>query len=141
MNPTTGDDVRRVHEGLVQALIARHHDQAVYLGRVYRSWIRLPTFVRDYTSNATGGAFHVGIFGRSGSGSGRTALATYWLAMQVRHAGLSLLVFSPQGHFTQAISDQCTPFSPHQRPTGNRMHIERLLHMVVGGTKTPKPQS
>ena len=99
MSPTTGHPVRRVDEELVQALVARHADDVVYLGRVYRSPVRLPLFVRDYVGPATDGAYHVGIFGRSGSG--KTALATYWLAVQMRHPDLSILVFDPQGQFTR----------------------------------------
>lgn len=99
MSPTTGQPVRRVDEGLVQALVQRHQDDVVYLGRVYRSDVRLPMFVRDYAGPATDGAYHVGIFGRSGSG--KTAFATYWLAMQLRHPELSVLVFDPQGQFAR----------------------------------------
>lgn len=98
MSPTTGQPVRRVDEDLVQALVARHADEVVYLGRVYRSSVRLPMFVRHFATPATDGAFHTGIFGRSGSG--KTALATYLLAIQMRHPELGVFVFDPQGQFT-----------------------------------------
>jgi hypothetical protein len=98
MSPTTGQPVHRVSEDLVQGLVGRHGADIVYLGQVYRSPVRLPMFVREFTSPATDGAFHTGIFGRSGSG--KTALATYMLALQLRHPNLSLFVFDPQGQFT-----------------------------------------
>lgn len=98
MSPTTGQSVRRVDEDLVQALVARHASEVVYLGRVYRSSVRLPMFVRHFATPATDGAFHTGIFGRSGSG--KTALATYLLAIQMRHPELGVFVFDPQGQFT-----------------------------------------
>ena len=99
MSPATGGDVHRVDQALVDGLVARHANEVVYLGHVYRSPVRLPMYVRDFAGPATDGAFHTGIFGRSGSG--KTAFATYLLAIQMRHRSLSFFVFDPQGQFTQ----------------------------------------
>ncbi|WP_374457008.1 ATP-binding protein [Nocardioides sp.] len=120
MSPTTGQPVRRVDEGLVQALVQRHQDDVVYLGRVYRSDVRLPMFVRDYTGPATDGAYHVGIFGRSGSG--KTAFATYWLAMQLRHPELSVLVFDPQGQFARQPDGFVLDLQGYARQFGRDVH-------------------
>lgn len=99
MSPATGGDVFRVDQAVVDGLVARHAADVVYLGNVYRSNVRLPMYVRDFAGAATDGAFHTGIFGRSGSG--KTAFATYLLAIQMRHRSLSFFVFDPQGQFTQ----------------------------------------
>lgn len=96
MSPTTGSRVKRVDQQLVDGLVARHADDVVFLGHVYRSDVRLPMFIRDFS--AEDGAYHTGVFGRSGSG--KTALATYMLALQMRHLSLSVFVFDPQGQFT-----------------------------------------
>jgi hypothetical protein len=106
MSPTTGTPVRRVNDMVVQDLIARHAGEVVYLGHVYRTDVRLPMFVRDFTSAATDGAYHTGIFGRNGSG--KTALALYLLAAQLRHSNLGVLIFDPQGQFSSEID---FPFS------------------------------
>lgn len=123
MSPTTGHVVRRVDEDLVQALIARHSGEAVYLGHVYRSDVRLPMYVREFTSDATDGAFHTGIFGRSGSG--KTALATYMLALQMRHRTLSLFVFDPQGQFTHQ-RDLVLDLQQYARDYGREVHIKSI---------------
>jgi len=98
MSPTTGQPIYRVDQPLVDGLVARHKDSIVYLGRVYRSDVLLPMFVRDFNDRATDGAFHTGIFGRSGSG--KTAFAAHLMGMQMQHPDLSMLVFDPQGQFT-----------------------------------------
>lgn len=108
MSPTTGSPVHRVGNEVVQALIQRHIDSIVYLGHVYRTSVQLPMFVHDYSGTETDGAFHTGIFGRSGSG--KTAFAVYLLAAQLRHANLGLLVFDPQGQFA---SQNGFPFDFH----------------------------
>jgi hypothetical protein len=106
MSPTTGTPVRRVNDMMVQDLIARHAGEVVYLGHVYRTDVRLPMFIRDFAGEKTDGAYHTGIFGRVGSG--KTALALYLLAAQLRHSNLGVLIFDPQGQFASEID---FPFS------------------------------
>jgi len=97
MSPTTGTPVRRVDDRVVDALVERHRDDVVYLGQVYRSDVLLPAFVRDFAGPGSDGAFHTGIFGRSGSG--KTSFAVHLIAAQMRHRSLGVLVFDPQGQF------------------------------------------
>jgi len=97
MSPSTGAPVRRVDDDTISALVARHQSEVVYLGRIYRTSVELPFWVRDFAGTQTDGAFHVGVFGRNGSG--KTALAVYWIAAQMRHASLGVLAFDPQGQF------------------------------------------
>ncbi|MGV9935771.1 ATP-binding protein [Streptomyces olivaceoviridis] len=97
MSPSTGVPVRRVDDDIIGALVARHRSEVVYLGHVYRTGVQLPLWIRDFAGEQTDGAFHVGVFGRNGSG--KTALAVYWLAAQMRHPSLGVLAFDPQGQF------------------------------------------
>lgn len=98
MSPSTGTLVRRVDQQLVDGLTQRHAGHVVYLGRIYRSDVKLPMFVRDYSTSATDGAYHTGVFGQSGSG--KTALATLLIALQMRHRHQSFFIFDPQGQFS-----------------------------------------
>jgi hypothetical protein len=97
MSPTTGVPVRRVDDKTVQALVTRHAHEIVYMGYVYRTRVGLPLYVRDFAGEHTDGAFHMGVFGRNGSG--KTALAVYLLAAQMRHKSLGVLVFDTQGQW------------------------------------------
>lgn len=98
MSPTTGTPVCTVTEELVQGLVERHKDDLVYLGRIYRTDVRLPMYVRNFTEPGSDGAYHTGIFGRNGSG--KTVLAARFMAMQLRFPDMGMLVFDPQGQFT-----------------------------------------
>lgn len=127
MSPTTGQPVERVSDDVVQALIARHAAQVVYMGHIYRTGVRLPLFVRDYDTTSPDGAFHTGIFGRTASG--KTALATYLMACQMRHEGLSILVFDPQGQFA---SQRKLPFDLQAwaRLLGRRVTVVSIAEQI-----------
>jgi hypothetical protein len=99
MSPTTGYPVRVVTDELVTGLVQRHSDAIVYLGRIYRNTVKLPMFVRHFDDPDLDGAYHTGLFGRSGSG--KTALAAHLMAMQLRHPQMGMMVFDPQGQFSR----------------------------------------
>jgi hypothetical protein len=98
MSPTTGQEVRLVDNDLVQDLIAHHQDEVVYLGYLYRTSVLLPMYVRAMADPKGTGAYHTGIFGRTGSG--KTTFACFGLAAQLKHTDQSIFVFDPQGQFT-----------------------------------------
>jgi DNA helicase HerA-like ATPase len=98
MSPTTGQEVRLVDNDLIQDLIARHQGEVVYLGYLYRTSVLLPMYVRAMADPKGIGAYHTGIFGRTGSG--KTTFACFLLAAQLKHTAQSIFVFDPQGQFT-----------------------------------------
>jgi hypothetical protein len=108
MSPTTGATVARVTDEFLSQLLRRHQDQIIYLGKIYRSQVRLPLTIKHFgrDSGGAGEAYHTGIFGMTGSG--KSALAAYLLAAQMRHETLGVLVMDPQGQFT---SEEGLPFS------------------------------
>jgi hypothetical protein len=109
MSPTTGASVGRVTDGFLTQLLRRHSDEIVYLGRIYRSDVRLPMTLRHFGPASQGGAgeaYHTGVFGMTGSG--KSALAAYLLAAQLRHPALAVIVIDPQGQFT---TEEGLPFS------------------------------
>lgn len=97
MSPTTGQEVRLVDNDLVQDLIAHHKTEVVYLGYLYRTDVLLPMHVRAMAEKGLG-AYHTGIFGRTGSG--KTTFACFLLTAQLKHLAQSIFVFDPQGQFT-----------------------------------------
>lgn len=109
MSPTTGADVARVTDDFLKSLLRRHADEITYLGMIYRSDVRLPLTIRHFGPADKGGAgeaYHTGIFGMTGSG--KSALASYLIAAQLRHPGMGVFVIDPQGQFT---SEEGLPFS------------------------------
>jgi hypothetical protein len=108
MSPTTGAIVARVTDEFLTQLLRRHKDQIVYLGGIYRSKVRLPLTIKHFgrETGGAGEAYHTGIFGMTGSG--KSVLAAYLLAAQLRHDPLGILIMDPQGQFT---SEEGLPFS------------------------------
>ncbi len=132
MSPTTGAAVCTVTERLIQGLVKRHADDLVYLGHVYRTDVRLPMFVRNFSDPKGDGAYHTGIFGRNGSG--KTALAVLHMAMQLRFRDMGMLVFDPQGQFSDTGKD--LPFELHDlaRDLGHSVEV----YSVAEDVRLPK---
>jgi hypothetical protein len=109
MSPTTGASVSRVTDEFLRNLLRRHAQEITYLGHIYRSDVRLPLTIRHFGRSDRGGAgeaYHTGIFGMTGSG--KSALAAYLIAAQLRHPEMGVFIIDPQGQFT---SEEGLPFS------------------------------
>jgi Helicase HerA, central domain len=109
MSPTTGSPVIRVSDEFLSQLLRRHASEITYLGTIHRSDVRLPLKLRHFGPESSGGsgeAYHLGIFGMTGSG--KSALASYLIATYARHTDMGILVMDPQGQFT---TERGLPFS------------------------------
>ncbi len=110
MSPTTGAGVRRITDAYLLQLLRRHQSEIVYLGTAYgMDDVRLSLNLRHFGNTGDGGlgeAYHIGIFGMTGSG--KSGFATYMLAVYARHPSLGLLIMDPQGQFS---NEQGLPFS------------------------------
>jgi Helicase HerA, central domain len=111
MSPTTGATVARVTDDFLSQLLRRHKDEIIYLGKIHRSAVRLPLTIKHFGRGAGGAgeAYHTGVFGMTGSG--KSVLAAYLLAAQLRHDPLGILIMDPQGQFT---SEEGLSFSLHE---------------------------
>lgn len=107
MSPTTGAKVDRVTDEFLTQLLRRHAEQIIYLGRIYRTAVRLPLIIRHFGRDAGAGeAYHTGIFGITGSG--KSVLAAYLIAAQLRHPEMAVFLIDPQGQFS---TEEGLPFS------------------------------
>ena len=113
MSPTTGAQVRRINDKFLSDLLRRHHDEIIRLGMAYgMDDVRLPLTLRHFGPANRGGAgeaYHIGIFGMSGSG--KSGFAAYMLAAYARHLELGIIIMDPQGQFASEIG---LPFSLQQ---------------------------
>lgn len=103
--PSTGTRISLVNDGVLDVLLKPYADQIVYLGQVYGSTPRLPMWFKHFGSDANGAgeAYHLGIFGKSGSG--KSVLAKLVLLGYARHRDMGIIVIDPQGEFARDISD------------------------------------
>ena len=99
MVPGTGARVQRVTQELLNDLLRLYTGELFYIGRAYGNDVMYPMWFKHF-GNPPGGvgeAYHMGIFGRTGSG--KSGLAKMLLLAYARHPELGILIIDPQGEF------------------------------------------
>lgn len=99
--PPTGTPIHLVTNEVLDTLLRPYRTQLYYLGQVYGSLPRLPLWFKhfDRGPEGAGEAYHIGIFGKTGSG--KSVLAKMILLAYARHPRMGLLVVDPQGEFAR----------------------------------------
>lgn len=137
MSPTTGASVSRVNDQFLTQLLRRHREQIVYLGHIHGTVgnVRLPLTLRHFgraDRAGAGEAYHIGVFGMTGSG--KSGFAAYLVAAQLRHPEMGVLVIDPQGQFTSEVG---LPFSLQEwAETGLGRSVE--THAISTDLRLPK---
>ncbi len=104
MVPPTGTRVFRVDQRLLDQLLSVYQQEIVYLGKAYANDVLYPMWFKHFGSGAGGAgeAYHLGVFGKTGSG--KSGLAKMMLCAYARHPQLGILVIDPQGEFSLELS-------------------------------------
>jgi hypothetical protein len=104
--PATGTSIYLVENEVLDSLLEPYKEQLFYLGHVYGSQPRLPLWFKHFGSGPRGAgeAYHLGIFGKTGSG--KSVLAKMILLAYAEHRHMGLFVFDPQGEFALGLQDQ-----------------------------------
>lgn len=99
--PATGTPIHLVSDPVLDELLRPYRDQIFYLGHVYGSKPKLPLWFKhfDRGPDGAGEAYHLGIFGKTGSG--KSVLAKMILLAYARYPKMALLVIDPQGEFAR----------------------------------------
>jgi len=99
--PSTGTLIHGVTDDVLDRLLHPCREQIFYLGHVYGSKPKLPLWFKhfDRGPDGAGEAYHLGIFGKTGSG--KSVLAKMILLAYARHPKMALLVIDPQGEFAK----------------------------------------
>ena len=133
MSPTTGSPVFSIRDEILDGLLTDYKNQIIYLGRTYATDVKLPLWLKhfDRGDGGAGEAYHIGIFGKSGSG--KSGLAAYTLLGYARHQNMGIIFIDPQNQFT---SDTDLPFSLHSelRALGSEVYTYRLTDQIRLGT-------
>lgn len=125
--PSTGTLIHGVTDDVLDRLLHPCRDQIFYLGHVYGSKPKLPLWFKhfDRGRDGAGEAYHLGIFGKTGSG--KSVLAKMILLAYARHPKMALLVIDPVGEFAKDMRG-----SPDQGfPLPWRKIIENLGKQIV----------
>jgi len=105
-SPSTGQPVRRISNDLMKLLMKEHEKGLVCLGKAYDTDVRVPFWFKHFGDPASGGAgdaYHIGVFGRTGSGKTTTA-ANMVVGYAKNAKAMSILVLDPQGQFYNDIN-------------------------------------
>jgi len=102
--PSTGTPIRMFDEGIMSALLADYKEELFCLGKTYGTNINLPMWLKHFGQDTfgVGEAYHIGIFGKTGSG--KSVLAKMMITGYLRHKNMSIYILDPQGEFSTEFS-------------------------------------
>jgi hypothetical protein len=102
--PSTGTPIHLVTDPVLDEVLRPYRDQVFYLGHVYGSRPKLPLWFKHFDTgpDGAGEAYHLGIFGKTGSG--KSVLAKMILLAYARYPAMALVVIDPQGEFARDIT-------------------------------------
>lgn len=106
--PQTGTYIHMATDEILDKLLEKFKREIFYLGHVYGSKPKLPLWFKHFDSgpNGAGEAYHLGIFGKTGSG--KSVLAKMILLAYARYAQMAILIIDPQGEFAKDFRDKGT---------------------------------
>ncbi|MFT4039936.1 MAG: ATP-binding protein, partial [Thermomicrobiales bacterium] len=130
--PSTGTSIHVVSDAVLDALLAPYRDELFYLGHVFGSTPLLPMWFKHFGSGegGAGEAYHLGIFGKTGSG--KSVLAKMILLAYSRHPSMGILVIDPQGEFAQDMQTGSVPGAmklPLRELIGNHGRETRVVRV------------
>ena len=107
--PPTGTYIHAVTDDPLLELLGAYQDHLFYLGKVYGSRPMLPMWFKHFGSGYSGAgeAYHIGVFGKTGSG--KSVLAKMLVSAYSQHEGMGILILDPQGEFTADLQGKGVP--------------------------------
>lgn len=111
--PATGTPINLVDDSVLDELLKPYKSQLFYLGRVYGSKPKLPLWFKHFDTGADGAgeAYHIGVFGKTGSG--KSVLAKMILLAYARYPRMAMLAIDPQGEFAKESRGESVPGEFH----------------------------
>lgn len=102
--PATGTSIALAEDSVLDELLSPYTNQIFYLGHAYGSRPKLPLWFKHFDKGESGAgeAYHLGIFGKTGSG--KSVLAKMIMLAYAQHKGMGVLIIDPQGEFSKDIS-------------------------------------
>ena len=135
--PSTGTSIHRVTDQVLNTLLRPYWKQLFYLGHVYGSKPKLPLWFKHFDKgpDGAGEAYHLGIFGKTGSG--KSVLAKMILLAYARYPRMALLVIDPQGEFARDMRGGASsggfalPVGDVARELGKRQIVLTVRNLVL----------
>ncbi len=98
--PSTGEVVNLIQQHFLDSVLDFCKDDLFQLGRAYGNDVAFPMWFKHFGAgkHGVGEAYHIGIFGKTGSG--KTGLAKMLVTAYARHPKMGVMVIDPQGEFS-----------------------------------------
>ncbi|MDS9397351.1 DUF87 domain-containing protein [Aphanizomenon flos-aquae NRERC-008] len=142
-SPATGTPIFSVRDEILDNLLAQYKNQIIYLGHAYATDVKMPLWLKhfdrdpkdakDDEKTGAGEAYHIGVFGKSGSG--KSGLAAYMLLGYARHKNMGMIFIDPQNQFA---SDKDLPLKLHDslKKLGRKVEVYSLTNQIRLGTES-----
>lgn len=134
--PATGTPITLVTDEVLDALLESQKDEIFYLGNVYGSRPKLPTWFKHFGTGERGAgeSYHLGIFGKTGSG--KSVLAKMIMLGYARHPEMGIFVIDPQGEFSKDVSGGPTggfrlPLREVLEKLGRKLEVYGVKNLVL----------
>jgi len=134
--PATGTPISIVTDEILDALLESQKEEIFYLGNVYGSKPKLPLWFKHFGNGERGAgeSYHLGVFGKTGSG--KSVLAKMIMLGYARHPEMGIFVIDPQGEFSKDVSGH--PMGGFQLPLrevleklGRRLEVYGVRNLVL----------
>ena len=99
--PATGTPIKALNEEVLHSLLTNYENELFYLGSAYGSSVKMPMWFKHFgrDNEGAGEAYHIGIFGKTGSG--KSVLAKMIMTAYSKHRQMGIFVLDPQGEFAK----------------------------------------
>lgn len=137
--PSTGTSIKLLDENIMNSLLADYLQELFYLGRAYGTNIKMPMWFKHFEDpqkepGGIGEAYHIGIFGKTGSG--KSVLAKMVLTAYARHQKMSIFILDPQGEYSQEFSPSTKIRRIIEEKLGRHIRIFNLQNLVFDYSDT-----
>lgn len=104
-SPSTGERVEVMTNEVMSLLMTNYAEQITYLGYFYNTNVHAPFWFKHFDKDdiehgeaGAGDAYHIGVFGKTGSGKSNTA-ASMLLGYAKNSHNMNILILDPQSQF------------------------------------------
>jgi len=131
--PSTGTPIKILNEKVMNSLLADYERELFYLGMAYGTDIKMPMWFKHFGSERLGAgeAYHIGIFGKTGSG--KSVLAKMIMMAYARHRAMSIFVLDPQGEFSKDLKGETSTKKVLGDKLSRNIEVYDLHNLVLTG--------
>ncbi|MGB5913146.1 MAG: ATP-binding protein [Promethearchaeia archaeon] len=128
--PSTGTRIKLFEAKIMDSLLLDYQRELFHLGKIYGTEIFLPMWLKHFDTGkfGLGEAYHIGIFGKTGSG--KSFLAKMIITGYARHKNMSIFILDPQGEFSLEFSSNELIKNTYEKKIGRKIKILNLQNLV-----------